>query len=139
MIVTVPATSANLGPGFDCIGLSLGLYNQVEFTKIQNGITVSVEGEGAGRIPLNASNLVLRSAEKLFRKIGRHPGGLKVVQKNTIPAGSGLGSSASAVLAGLMGANTLMGSPLSRSEILALAVEIEGHPDNVAPALYGWS
>jgi homoserine kinase len=135
--VIVPATSANLGPGFDCIGLALGLYNRVEFREIEAGVEIEVSGEGAGEIPVDSTNLVLRSAEHLFRYIGRHPGGLEILQENGIPVGSGLGSSASAVLAGLLGANALLGQPLSRSEILRLAVEIEGHPDNVAPALYG--
>lgn len=135
--ITVPATTANLGPGFDCLGLALGLYNQVEFTETANGLSIIVQGEGNGKIPADSSNLIIQSAERLFNHIGRHPTGLKIIQQNNIPAGSGLGSSASAVLAGLLGANALMNDPLSPSEILTLAVEIEGHPDNVAPALYG--
>lgn len=135
--ITIPATTANLGPGFDCLGLALGLYNRVEFREAETGLSVLVEGEGADKIPADESNLVIQAAEYLFRHIGRRPAGLKVVQENKIPVGSGLGSSASAVIAGLLGANGLMGDPLSRSEILALAVEIEGHPDNVAPALFG--
>jgi homoserine kinase len=135
--VTVPATSANLGPGFDCLGLALGLYNRVEFTETAAGLSVLVEGEGAGQIPADSNNLVIQSAEHLFHHIGRRPAGLHIVQKNNIPVGSGLGSSASAVLAGLLGANALLGEPFSHSEILTLAVEIEGHPDNVAPALFG--
>lgn len=135
--VTVPATTANLGPGFDCLGLALGLHNRIEFAEIEDGLIVLVEGEGAKRIPAGERNLVVRSAERLFAYTGRRPKGLRVVQENNIPVGSGLGSSASAVLAGLIGANVLIGQPLSLSEILKLAVEIEGHPDNVAPALYG--
>jgi homoserine kinase len=135
--ITIPATTANLGPGFDCLGLALGLYNRVEFSETETGLSINVQGEGAEKIPADSSNLVIRAAEHLFNYIGRRPSGLKVVQENSIPVGSGLGSSASAVLAGLLGANGLMGERLSRSEILALAVEIEGHPDNVAPALFG--
>jgi homoserine kinase len=117
--------------------LALDLQNRVEFIGTDDGLTVIVKGEGAEKIPTDDSNLVVRSAVRLFDHIGRHPTGLKVVQENNIPVGSGLGSSASAVLAGLLGANALMGRPLSQAEILTLAVEIEGHPDNVAPALYG--
>ncbi len=135
--VTVAATTANLGPGFDCLGLALGLHNRVAFSEIDSGLSVIVRGEGADKIPTDDDNLVVQSAVRLFDHIGRRPSGLKVVQENEIPVGSGLGSSASAVLAGLLGANGLMGQPLSQSEILTLAVEIEGHPDNVAPALYG--
>ncbi|MFZ0547976.1 MAG: homoserine kinase [Candidatus Promineifilaceae bacterium] len=135
--VTVPATTANLGPGFDCLGMALGLHNEVTFTETDSGLTVVVQGEGAGKISADSGNLVIRSAEYLFHHVGRRPSGMKVVQENNIPVGSGLGSSASAVLAGLLGANALMGEPLSRSDILTLAVEIEGHPDNVAPALFG--
>lgn len=135
--ITVPATTANLGPGFDCLGMSLGLYNRVQFAEIEAGLHLTVEGEGAEKIPADSSNLVLNSAERLFAHIGRRPSGLHIIQENNIPVGSGLGSSASAVLAGLLGANALMGEPLSQPEILTLAVDIEGHPDNVAPALYG--
>jgi homoserine kinase len=101
------------------------------------GVSVSVTGEGAEKIPADDSNLVVQAADILFQHLGRRPAGLEVIQENVIPVGSGLGSSASAVLAGLLGANALMGQPLDKSEILELAVEIEGHPDNVTPALYG--
>jgi homoserine kinase len=135
--VTVPATTANLGPGLDCIGLALNLYNMVTFEESSAGLSVSVKGEGKGIIPEDETNLVVRAAERVFQLAGRRPAGLRVVQENQIPVKSGLGSSAAAVLAGILAANGLVGKPLNQEDILALASEIEGHPDNVAPALYG--
>jgi homoserine kinase len=135
--VTVPATTANLGPGLDCIGLALNLYNRVTFEESSAGLSVSVKGEGKGIIPEDETNLVVRAAERVFQLAGRRPAGLRVVQENQIPVKSGLGSSAAAVLAGILAANGLVGKPLNQEDILALASEIEGHPDNVAPALYG--
>ncbi|MEW5988225.1 MAG: homoserine kinase, partial [Chloroflexota bacterium] len=135
--VTVPATTANLGPGFDCLGLALGLYNEVTFTETAAGLAIQVTGEGSDRLPADDSNLVVRAAERLFQLAGRRPPGLRVQQRNTIPIGSGLGSSAAAVLGGMLAANALVGYPLARDEVLALAAGVEGHPDNVAPALLG--
>jgi homoserine kinase len=135
--VTVTATTANLGPGFDCLGLALQLYNRFSWRPLDNGLSVIVNGEGAGKIPTDESNLAVRAAERLFVEVGQRPSGLALVQENGIPVGSGLGSSATAVVGGLLGANGLLNNPLSREELLALAVEMEGHADNVAPALYG--
>lgn len=135
--VRVAATTANLGPGFDCLGMALTLYNEVVFEETAAGLSVTVEGEGAGWLPVDETNLVVRAAERLFERVGRRPAGLRVWQRNGIPAGSGLGSSAAAVVGGLVAANTLVDGGLAREELLALATEMEGHPDNVAPALYG--
>lgn len=136
--ITVPATSANLGPGFDCLGLALSLYQTVTFTVCaETGLTITAEGEDAHKIPTDASNLVWQSAGLIFDKFGERPSGLHIHQDNQIPIGSGLGSSSSAILAGLFGANALLGSPLSRAELLRIAANLEGHPDNVAPAVYG--
>jgi homoserine kinase len=135
--VTVPATTANLGPGLDCLGLALNLYNKVVFEETSTGLSVSVSGEGEGIIPEDKTNLVVRAAERLFRLTGRRPAGLRVVQENQIPVSSGLGSSAAAALGGVLAANGLAGEPLDREELLALTIEIEGHPDNVSPALFG--
>ncbi len=135
--VTVPATSANLGPGFDCLGLALSLRNSFEFTPRPAGYRFEISGEGEGIIPPNASNLVIRAARLLCRHIGRELPGLAIRQHSLVPVASGLGSSSTAVIAGLLGTNALFDEPLSRAEILALATEMEGHPDNVAPALYG--
>lgn len=134
---TVPATTANLGPGFDCLGLALSLTNQVTFNVIGDGLSIKVYGEGAESIPTDNTNLVFRSADRLFEQVGRRPPGLEIIQRNQIPVSSGLGSSAAAVLAGILAANTLLGFPLTDSELLTLATEIEGHPDNVTPAFYG--
>lgn len=141
--VTIPATTANLGPGFDCLGLALELYNHVTGRATNGGLRVTISGEGSpngsGRhiLPTDASNLVVQAAEQLFEQVGRRPAGLAIHQENHIPTGSGLGSSAAAVLAGLLLANELVDGRLTRAELLTLATDIEGHPDNVAPALYG--
>lgn len=136
--ITIPATSANLGPGFDCLGLALSLYHTVTFaTREEPGVTITACGEDAHKIPVDHSNLVWQSAELIFERFGERPYGLHIHQDNQIPIGSGLGSSSSAVLAGLLGANVLLGSPLSPAEILQQATDLEGHPDNVAPAVHG--
>lgn len=134
---TVPATTANLGPGFDCLGLALDMTNQVTFNVIGAGLFIEVQGEGAESIPTDETNLVFKSAERLFEQVGHRPPGLQIVQNNQIPISSGLGSSAAAVLSGILAANTLLGFPLNDGEVLTLATEIEGHPDNVTSAFYG--
>lgn len=137
--VTIPATSANLGPGFDCLGLALNLFHTVTFTSTPSpGLTIAAYGEDAHKVPADESNLVWQSARLLFeRQQQPPPPGLHIRQENEIPVGSGLGSSSTAVLAGLFGANALMGEPLSRVEVLQIATDLEGHPDNVASAVYG--
>lgn len=140
--VTVPATTANLGPGFDCLGLALGLYNEVTFTaemgpESKGKFTLTISGEGIGRLPTDNGNLVARAAECVFLKVGQRPPGLHIHQQNNIPVGSGLGSSAATVLAGMLAANALVEDRLSQAELLQLAVQMEGHPDNIAPALHG--
>lgn len=135
--VRVPATTANLGPGFDCLGLALNLHNRVEIETAPSGLTIEIEGEGAGSLPLGSSNLVYRSACVAFDRIGHLPAGIRLRLVNAVPLMSGLGSSSAAVIGGLLAANALLGSPLSTGELLTLATEIEGHPDNVAPALLG--
>lgn len=136
--VRVPATSANLGPGFDTLGLALDLWNQTSFALTGESIRVTVQGEGEGQFPLDDTNLIAQSALRLYTIVGAEPpAGLEIVSRNRIPPGSGLGSSAAAVLTGLLGANTLLGDPLDQTELLALGTEIEGHPDNLAPALLG--
>ena len=135
--VTVPATTANLGPGFDCLGLALNLHNTVTFRPAERGLQVTVAGEGAEAIPTDESNLVFRAAQQLFALVGRKPAGLIIEQNNCIPASSGLGSSASAVVAGLAGANALLDAGLSQAALLDMAAGMEGHADNVAPAILG--
>lgn len=135
--VQVPATTANLGPGFDCLGMALELYNIVEFGRIARGLVVEVEGEGAGNLPCNESNLVYRAAKRVFDRVGYAPAGLRIRLINGIPVGRGLGSSAAAVIGGIIAANRLCGAGLGTREMLALACSMEGHPDNIAPALLG--
>ena len=144
--VSVPATSANLGPGFDCLGMALELRNEVVFRcpgseRIAGGLTtdytVHAEGIDAEKIPDGRENLVIRAAEDLFTMLGKRPESIRLHIINRIPVGSGLGSSAAAIVAGLVGANALAGGRLTSNELLQKAVEIEGHPDNVAPALFG--
>lgn len=134
--VLVPASSANLGPGFDAFGLALTLYNGIE---MQEGdeTHVVISGEGAPTLAKDASNLVVRAAQRLFDAAGVRPRGLHLALHNAIPLGRGLGSSAAAIVGGLVAANELAHRPLTRSDLLKLAVQMEGHPDNVAPALLG--
>ena len=136
--ITVPATSANLGPGFDCLGVALGLYNHVTFTAVPHpSLTIEVTGLDAEKVPTDDKNLVYQAACRMFDRLGKRPSGLHITQQNNIPVGSGLGSSSTAVLAGLLGANALVDGQLSQSDILTIATAEEGHPDNVAPALLG--
>ncbi len=136
--VRVPATTANLGPGFDCLGLALDLWNRATFTLCGQGIRVKLKGEGKSRLPTDGHNPIARAFLKLYAAVDKPaPEGIEIICDNQIPLGSGLGSSAAASLAGLIGANALLGEPASRQEILRLAVEIEGHPDNAAAALWG--
>lgn len=135
--VRVPATTANLGPGFDLMGMAVDLYNEVFLKETDGGLHITVEGEGAETIPLDESNLVYQVAHRLFREVGYTPRGLSFHLKNDIPVTRGLGSSSAAVVGGLAAANRLCGDPLSLLELLAIAADIEGHPDNVAPALFG--
>jgi homoserine kinase len=136
--VRVPASSANLGPGFDCLGLALDLWNEAEFSLGGTDWTMDIGGEGAGSLPKDHTNCVAVAFKRFLRARGLpEPDGLKIVCRNAIPSGSGLGSSASALLLGLLGANALYGAGAGREEILGLAVSIEGHADNTAAALYG--
>ena len=135
--VSVPATSANLGPGFDCLGLALGLLNTVELAATGNGVTIEIQGEGADSLPRDESNAVVRAALAVFERAGERPPGLRFSMENRIPPGSGLGSSAAALVGGVVAANALLGGPLSTEEMLRLAIRLEGHPDNVTAALLG--
>ncbi|MCL4439050.1 MAG: homoserine kinase [Firmicutes bacterium] len=137
VIVSVPATTANMGPGFDCLGMALGLYNDIHMTLSPGRISIEVEGEGADDIKRDERNIVWRAAQRVFQEIGRENPGLCITLVNKIPTARGLGSSAAAIVGGLVAANRLTGETLSREKILSLATELEGHPDNVAPALLG--
>ena len=136
--VKVPATTANLGPGFDAIGLALNLWNEAEFSPASDGkVNITVEGEGVGKIPLDEKNSIAEAAMLIYAKTGKPFTGLRISCFNRVPLGSGLGSSSAAMLTGMLGANGLLGGPLSDEEVLKLAIETEGHPDNVAPAMLG--
>ncbi len=140
--VTIPATSANLGPGFDCLGLALALPNRIMFTAVPPTpstppLTITVSGVDAHKVATDESNLVYQCATLIFDRMGQRPSHLHIHQENNIPVGSGLGSSSTAVLGGMLAANELVGRPFTPAQILQFAAEKEGHPDNVAPALYG--
>ncbi|MFK4760602.1 homoserine kinase [Microbacterium sp. ZW T5_45] len=138
--VTVPATSANLGPGFDTLGLALSVYDTLEVTELPAGeLEIEVEGSGATEIPRDASNLIVRTIEHVYRDLGRPMPGLRISAVNGVPHGRGLGSSGAAVTAGILAAKGLLEGEveISDEDLLRLATEIEGHPDNVAPALFG--
>ncbi len=140
--VTVPATTANLGPGFDCIGAALGLYNHFHFAPLVQSqsdqtLDISVTGQGAERVTPDASNLAYRAFVNLYEQLGKTPPPVQIAIDMGIPLARGLGSSATAIVGGLVGANYLAGSPLSQREVMQLAIAMEGHPDNVVPALIG--
>ena len=132
--VSVPATSANIGSGFDALGLAVTLYNTVTF---EDSEVLDISSADGTRIPRGESNLVYRSAKGLFEKVGKQIPPLKITQTNPIPMARGLGSSSACIIAGLLGANRMLGDVLNTQELLTLATSIEGHPDNVAPALLG--
>ena len=136
--VKVPATTANLGPGFDALGLALNLWNEADFTLWDDcQVRLTVQGEGEETLPRDAENAVAEAALKLFDLTGNDCPGLQIDCLNRVPLGSGMGSSSAAMLTGMLGANALLGHPLTDEEILKLAIETEGHPDNVAPAMLG--
>lgn len=138
--VRVPATSANLGPGFDSLGLALSLYDEVVVrVRPEPGATVTVQGVGAGEVATDDTNLVVRAVRRGLEHAGVDQPGLELHATNAIPHGRGLGSSAAAIVAGLMAARGLLEGvvDLDASTLLSLATEMEGHPDNVAPALFG--
>ncbi len=138
IIVKVPATSANLGPGFDSLGLALDLWNEAEFIPTNDRkISLTIEGEGKDTLPLGANNAIIDAALQVYTLAGKSYRGMKIHCINRVPLGSGLGSSSAALLTGMLGANAILGEPFSREEILKLAIETEGHPDNVAPAMLG--
>lgn len=139
MRVRVPATSANLGPGFDALGLALSLHDEVEARVSAGGLSIDVSGEGAAEVgAAGERHLVIRAMRAAFDDLGvGQPAGLALRCVNRIPHGRGLGSSAAAIVAGVLAARALAGASLRAEDALPLASALEGHPDNVAPCLFG--
>lgn len=138
--VRVPATSANLGPAFDCAGLALALHDQVQVQVADAGLGVDVAGEGEGAVPCDERHLVVQSLRAAFDRLGGQPPGLRVACTNRVPHARGLGSSAAAIVAGIVAARALVvggDDVLGGEAALGLADELEGHPDNVAACLLG--
>lgn len=138
--VRTPATSANLGPGFDSFGLALGLYDDVVVRVADFGLDVDIAGEGAATLDRGENNLVVKTLRAAFDLLGGQPRGIELVCANRIPHGRGLGSSAAAICAGLIAARAVtIGGPerLNATALLEIAAELEGHPDNVAACLLG--
>jgi homoserine kinase len=134
--VKVPATTANLGAGFDCIGAALSLYNQFTFT-LAEGLQITAQGAEADRVDLSSQNLAYQAFVKVFDRLQRPVPGTKLEIDLEVPLARGLGSSATAIVGGLLGGNGIAGFPLSPAEIMEMAIAMEGHPDNVVPALIG--
>ncbi|MEU4793536.1 homoserine kinase [Micromonospora tulbaghiae] len=140
MRVRVPATSANLGPGFDALGLALGRHDDVTAEVTGGGVRVSVTGEGAGELPSDERHLIVTAMRATFDALGAQPAGLALECVNRIPQARGLGSSSAAIVAGVLAARALVADGEQRLDddaALRLAAELEGHPDNVAPCLLG--
>lgn len=145
--VKVPATTANLGSGFDCLGMALPIYNiiTIEETVLPGtGIEINMMSENNSddefaieHIPTDENNIVFKAVEMLYNSIGQNPSELKITIKSQIPIAKGLGSSASVIVGGLLAANELLGRPADEPALLSIATEVEGHPDNVTPAIVG--
>ena len=141
--VRVSATTANIGPGFDCLGLALPIYNEVtieETVMPGSGIEINIindNNDGLLYIPTDENNIVYKAVELLYNSIGMSPSELKITINTNIPVAKGLGSSASVIIGGLIAANELLGRPADEAALLSIATEVEGHPDNVAPAILG--
>lgn len=132
--ITVPATSANIGAGFDTMGLALNLFNTV---KMEFSDQLIIESMDRTQIPTGIENLVYQAVKKTFLFCNELVPTVRILQKNDIPMARGLGSSSACIVAGVLGANALMDYPLSKQQMVQIATEIEGHPDNVAPAILG--
>jgi homoserine kinase len=136
--VHVPATTANLGPGFDCLGLALDLWNHVSFTIGDFPFSLNINGQGEGTLPENESNLIMRSAKRFALANERNlPAEFRIDCQNNIPIASGLGSSAGAAVCGIAGAAKLLDIDINMYNLLQLATEIEGHADNAAACIFG--
>ena len=132
--IEIPATSANLGSGFDSLGVALNLYNHVWMEEADE---IDITSKDDIQVPTDETDLIYWSAERLYKECGKVLPGLRIIQENNIPMTRGLGSSSACIAAGLIGANRFLGSPLSKHDLVNLACKIEGHPDNTTPALLG--
>lgn len=132
--IRIPATSANLGAGFDCLGLAVNLYNYIDMAESDR---VDISSSDGTWVPTTKENMIYSAAAHLYELCGKKLTGLKLVQQNNIPMTRGLGSSSACIIGGLVGANVLLGSPLSKAELVDIASDLEGHPDNTTPALLG--
>ncbi|OFK91329.1 homoserine kinase [Corynebacterium sp. HMSC068H04] len=135
--VQVPASSANLGPGYDTLGIALSLYDTVEVEVTRSGLEVEIFGEGADELPRDGSHLVVKAIRSALKAADVEVSGLRVVCTNNIPQSRGLGSSASAAVAGVASGNGLAGFPLSEQQVVQLSSAFEGHPDNAAASVLG--
>jgi homoserine kinase len=137
--IRIPATTANLGPGFDCLGLALNLYLYLEIEEVEKGLIIECQGESAGEFEQGENNLIWKAAKVVLKKTKRknYKKGLKIKTLNQIPVTRGLGSSAAAIIGGIIGAAKLYNINLSSQEVLKLALPLEGHMDNIVPALVG--
>lgn len=135
--VLVPASSANLGPGFDAFGLALSMYDELHAEEIPSGLEIIVSGEGADEVPRDATHVVVQAMEAAFAHLDERPTGLRLTCRNVIPHARGLGSSSAAIVGGLALAGELVERPLDKNLLFALAAQLEGHPDNVAAAVHG--
>ncbi|MBM3939531.1 MAG: homoserine kinase [SAR202 cluster bacterium] len=134
--VRVPATSANLGPGFDCLGMALGMWNRIRL-RWGGPTAITVHGDGAGHLRTDSSNLMYRAAQLIFAELGHEGAEVRIETWQDIPLSRGLGSSSAAIVGAMVAANALFDFPVSPPRLLQLATDLEGHPDNVAPALLG--
>ena len=134
--VRVPASSANMGAGFDTLGIALNLYSVIEVSQIESGLEIKTLTRG-GKAASDESNLVYRAMDRVFDTVGFKPTGIKIEQCSNIPMTRGLGSSSACIVGGMLAANVMSGRKLSYSKIADLAAKMEGHPDNVGPAIYG--
>ena len=135
LTVRVPATSANMGPGFDCLGIALDIWSSVTVEVGERGF--QIHGHGENELPRDETNLVWSSIARIFHETGRRMPDISLTCYNGIPTTRGLGSSSAALVAGLMAGNELCDNPFHKSDLLQIAADVEGHPDNVAPALFG--
>lgn len=135
--VRVPASTANLGSGFDCMGIALKLYNTAEFEETDGGLEINILDETKKNLPTDENNYIYRAMKRVFDRAGIYPKGIRISIKNDIPITRGLGSSSACLALGLVGANEMIGKPFTKDELLNIACSIEGHPDNVTPTFAG--